>query len=142
MDLAALERTLHDALSGRAEVLEGYLFGSQARGDASSRSDVDVAVFLDEPRRPESPYGYEAGLGADLMAALRVSRVDVVVLNRAPPLLYHRVLRDGLRVLSRDLQATTVREGQALSRYFDYLPQIAKFDAALHERLTSGEFGK
>lgn len=142
MDLAALERSLHDVLSARAEILEGYLFGSQARGTATPASDVDVAVFLDAARRPDSPYGYEAGLATDLMAALRVQRVDVVVLNRAPPLLYHRVLRDGRRVLSRDLQATTVREGRALSRYFDYLPQIAKFDAALHCRLMGGEFGK
>jgi hypothetical protein len=36
--------------------------------------------------------------------------VDVVVLNDAGPLLYHRVLRDGERILSRDPGATTARE--------------------------------
>ena len=64
------------------------------------------------------------------MAGLGYNDVDVVVLNRAPPLLYHRVLRDGVRVLSRDLPATTTREGQALSRYCDFVPQLAKMDAA------------
>jgi hypothetical protein len=29
----------------------------------------------------------------------------------------------GDRIFSRDLRATTTREGQALSRYCDYLPQ-------------------
>ena len=50
--------------------------------------------------------------------------------GRAPPLLYHRVLRDGRRILSRDLRATTTREGYALSRYCDFVPQLAKMAAA------------
>jgi hypothetical protein len=61
-----------------------------------------------------------------------------VVLNAAAPLLYHRVLRDGVRVLSRDLAATTGREGRALSRYCDYVPQLAKIDAAARPRLRGG----
>ena len=56
--------------------------------------------------------------------------VDVVLLNHAPPVLYHRVLRDGVRLLSRDLPATTTRAGQALSRYCDFVPQLAKMEAA------------
>ena len=44
--------------------------------------------------------------------------------------LYHRVLRDGVRFLSRDPRATTTRAGQALSRYFDFLPQLEKMDRA------------
>jgi hypothetical protein len=76
------------------------------------------------------------------MRALGSNRVDVVVLNDAPPLLYHRVLRDGLRILSRDLRATTTREGQALSRYCDYVPQLAKIDRAHRARAESGRFGR
>jgi hypothetical protein len=53
------------------------------------------------------------------MAALGPNEVDVVVLNAAPPMLYHRVLRDGIRVISRGLARTTTRDGQALSRYCD-----------------------
>ena len=55
---------------------------------------------------------------------------------------YHRVLRDGVRLFSRDLRATTAREGQALSRYCDYLPQLAKIDAAHRARVEGGHFGR
>lgn len=137
-----LERRIADALSPRAEVLDAYLFGSRARGDARAHSDVDIAVFVDPDRAPDAPYGYEASLAAELMAALGTSHVDVVLLNRASPLLYHRVLRDGRRCLARDLRATTVREGRALSRYFDYLPHLAKLDRALAERIRDGIFGQ
>lgn len=113
------------------EILEAYLFGSQASGDARAHSDVDVAVFVREDHPLDQGFGYAATLGADLIAALHRNDVDVVVLNQAPPLLYHRVLRDGERLFARDLRATTVREGRALSRYCDYVPQLAKIDAVL-----------
>lgn len=121
---------LATALTSRTEVLEAYLFGSHALGRAQRHSDIDVAVYVDEHAVATGGYGYAAELTAFLMQQLSTNAIDVVVLNHAPPLLYHRVLRDGQRVLSRDLRATTTREGYALSRYFDYLPQVAKMEAA------------
>lgn len=133
----SLAERLAQALEPRAEILEAYLFGSRARGDAHRQSDVDVAVYIDEARAESGPFGYQADLTTHLMDALGTNAVDVVVLNRAPPLLYHRVLRDGVRLLSRDLRATTTRAGRALSRYCDFLPQMDKMDAA--RRLAAGE---
>ena len=133
----SLMERLRRALEPRAEILEAYLFGSHARGNAHRQSDVDVAVYVDEARIEAGPFGYRADLTTDLMAALGTNEIDVVVLNTAPPLLYHRVLRDGVRLLSRDLRATTTRAGQALSRYFDFLPQMEKMDAA--RRFAAGK---
>ena len=121
---------LTSALKGREEILEAYLFGSHARGQAQPHSDIDVAVYIDEALADDGAWGYQAQLTTDLMVVLGTNHVDVVVLNRASILLYHRVLRDGVRLLSRDLQATTIRAGQALSRYFDFLPQLDKMDRA------------
>lgn len=121
---------LKDALQSRSEILEAYLFGSRARGDGHAGSDVDVAVYFDEARAEHSPWGYSADLTTDLMDALDTNDVDIVVLNQAPPLLYHRVLREGIRLLSRDLRGTTTRAGIAMSRYFDFVPQMQKMDAA------------
>jgi len=123
------------ALATRPEICEAYLFGSQARGDAQPRSDVDVAVFIDPTAPLNAGFGIDCEIAADLMKALHTNNVDVVLLNRAGPLLYHRVLRDGIRVLARDLVAATRREAMALSLYCDYLPQLAKIQDA--ERLSA-----
>ena len=129
VDRRIVER-LSEALAAREEILEAYLFGSHARGKARPDSDIDVAVYIDEALADDGNWGYRAELTTALMVALGTNDVDVVVLNKAPILLYHRVLRDGIRLLSRDLRATTTRAGRALSYYFDFLPQLDKMDAA------------
>lgn len=125
-----LERRLARALGVRSEIQEAYLFGSQATGRAQSHSDIDIAVRVDERKLGGPEYGYAAELTAHLMSALSSNNIDVVILNGAPPVLYHRVLRDGRRFLARDPRATAAREGYAFSRYCDYLPQLAKIEAA------------
>lgn len=130
------------ALAPRREVLEAYLFGSTARGEERSSSDVDVAVYVDEEAASPSAFGIAADIATDLMAALGRNDVDVVILNQAPPLLYHRVLRDGVRLISRDLAKTTTREGQALSRYLDFKPQLERMAILQRARLEEGRFGR
>ena len=104
-DPAQLVARLTRALEPRAEILDAYLFGSRARGDAHGQSDVVVAVYIDKSLADDGQWGYRAELTTVLMDALGTNDVDVVVLNQAPPLLYHRVLRDGVLLVTRDLQA-------------------------------------
>ena len=129
---AKLVMSIAGVLEPRQEILEAYLFGSRVRGAGHAHSDIDIAVFIDEGSAEPGLFGYQSELTATLMSALGTNAIDVVILNDAPPLLYHRVLRDGERLLSRNLQATTVREGRAISRYCDFEPQLAKIDAALN----------
>lgn len=130
-DRTTLITRLGELFEPRPEVLEAYLFGSTARCETQPHSDLDIAVVIDQDKAEDGGFGYRAALTAALMAGLATNAVDVVVLNRASPLLYHRVLRDGVRILSRDLRATTTREARALSRYFDFIPQLDKIDTAL-----------
>ena len=134
--------SLRRYFDGRPEILEAYLFGSQARQGGQPHSDVDIAVCVERDCLADSQFGYAAELTAELVALLQRNDVDVVVLNQAPPLLYHRVLRDGLRLYTREAAATTTREGQALSRYCDYVPHLRKIDAAHAARIADGSFGR
>jgi predicted nucleotidyltransferase len=127
-ETGVIEERVVAVLAPRPEILEAYLFGSVARKDNQAHSDLDVAVFIDETIADDGLFGYQAALTADLMSGLGTNAVDVVILNHAPPLLYHRILRDGIRLVSRDLRATTTREARALSRYCDFVPQLEKID--------------
>lgn len=133
---------LRGALEARPEVLEAYLFGSCARGAPQPESDVDVAVYADPELVPDSPFGYAAQIATNLSGTAHPRRIDVVVLNQAPPLLYYRVLRDGIRLFARQLVATTTREGRAVSRYCDYLPVLREIERVHGARIARGEFGR
>lgn len=133
---------LRGALEARPEILEAYLFGSCARGAPRPESDVDVAVYVEPALLPNSPFGYAAQIATDLAGAAHPQRIDVVVLNQAPPLLYYRVLRDGIRLFARQLVATTTREGRAVSRYCDYLPVLQEIERVHAARIARGEFGR
>jgi predicted nucleotidyltransferase len=137
MDRDVLAGRLREVLEPRTEVLEAYLFGSAAHGRAQPHSDVDVAVFVNEALCEDGEFGYRAGLMTALMEGLGSNEVDVVILNHAPPLLYHRVLRDGIRVLARDLRTTTGREARALSRYCDLVPLLDMVERVAADRQST-----
>lgn len=78
------------------------LFGSRARGEARRDSDFDIAVLTEgayprgaSPLRPDEAQAFRR-LHADLQHLLGTGRIDLVLLDRASPLLAHRVARDGI----------------------------------------------
>jgi hypothetical protein len=113
-----------------------------ARGQAQAHGDLDVAVYVLPAALRRPGFGVGIEIATDLSQALGRNDVDVVVLNDAPTLLYRSVLKDGVRILSRDLRATTTREGWALSRYCDYVPQLEKIERSHRARISAGEFGR
>ncbi|MCO5172124.1 MAG: nucleotidyltransferase domain-containing protein [Planctomycetes bacterium] len=122
-----VEQRLREYFAGREDVVAAYLFGSVARDEAGPASDVDVGVLLGAA----PPAGF-AGLRVqlDLEAALEAllrRPVQVVVLDRAPPDLVHRVLRDGRLVLERDPAARVRFEVRARREYFDVLPALLEY---------------
>ena len=120
MEREALVERLAGLLARHPEVVVGYLFGSRARGAAGGGSDLDLAILLDR----EPPHSLD-GLGFDLrdeLAAELGVEVDLVVLNRAPADLVHRVLRDGILVVERDRARRIAFEVAKRSEYFDLEP--------------------
>jgi predicted nucleotidyltransferase len=128
VDPAALEVRLAAFFATEAErlgIAAAYLFGSMARGTAKSRSDVDVAVLY-EGTPPPGLAGLGVPLAGDLERLLG-REVDVVVLNRAPADLVHRVLRDGHLLLDRNRSRRIAFEVQSRNEYFDLLPHLRRY---------------
>lgn len=117
----ALAAALTERLRAESSVVAAWVFGSVARGEETSESDVDVAVFLDRRARPTSLDDLPLGLEADL-AQIAGREVQVVVVDWAPYDLVHRVLRDGVLLLDRDRVKRIRFEIDARNRYFDMQP--------------------
>jgi predicted nucleotidyltransferase len=97
-----------------------YLFGSQARGKVWAESDVDLALLLGSAI-PSERYGeVRVELIAELMSVFGSNKVDVVVLNGAPPLLvYEGVIQGGRLLFEKDRLARIRFEVRAFQEYVD-----------------------
>ena len=114
---------LRSYLERRPEILTAYLFGARGRGAAEESSDYDIGILIDDDALAgEGPYGYRAELTAELVSAAGTDRIDLVVLNGAPPLLAHRAVRDGIVIVCTDTAARIEFEVRTLKRYIDTAP--------------------
>ena len=140
LDEAARDR-LAAALDSEG-VVAAALFGSQARGDAGPLSDIDVGVWLDPALTPTERFELVLDLSAAAARALGTDEADLVSLNDAPPLLRHRALREGTRLIDRDPRARVRLETDALLQYLDTAPLRQVQAAARRRRMAEGRFGR
>lgn len=132
---------LRDHLYSRDDVIAAYLFGSYASGVPGPRSDLDIALLLDE-RVKSRDYGViKLNIITGLMRLLSFNKVDLVVLNTAPPLLSHEVIKKGRLLFSRDEKTRLEYTVKATMHYLDTIHLRRVQDRILHEKIRSGDFG-
>jgi len=140
LDAAAIGR-LQEALDHEG-VVAAMLIGSQARGTAGPLSDVDVAVWHEPDLDPSQRLALQLRLASEACRALHTNEVDVVMLNRAPPLLRHRAIRDAVRLVERDPTMRVRFEARALLDYLDTQPLRDEARRGLRKRIKEGRFGR
>lgn len=108
----------------RKEIIFAYLFGSFAKDRQTFLSDLDVAVYLDYNQIDETkyPYGYESSLASELMGFLDTPKLDIVLINHAPPLLAHRIFSTGIKIFDRSPQTEKKVFVQNFNAYIDTEP--------------------
>jgi len=111
----------------KQKVVFAYLFGSQAKGTAGSLSDIDIAVYFAEEVVAGERFDVRLGLLGELTDLYKTDRVDLVVLNDAPPLLAHRILKEGLLIFSDDDKMRLEYEVKAVLKYLDWKPYLDKY---------------
>ena len=136
----SLDSTLDAHFSQHPEVSAAYLFGSQAQGTARPGSDVDVAILLDPAFDLKAHFAYRL----EQMAALETlcqRPVDVVILNQAPSVLRHQVLKYGRLVYERAHRQRVTFEVQSRLAYFDFKPTLDFLYDRLLRDIKEGNLG-
>lgn len=144
-DDARLPQAISEALSPLPEVRAALLFGSRATGRARPDSDVDVAVLLDLGLAPADAKGRLRRLYGALGTRLATDRVDLVILNDAPPALAFQVLKHGVVVFERDRRDLVRLRVRTYAAHADRAHVERLFREATRERLLAaageGEHG-
>lgn len=71
------------------------LFGSYARGEATSSSDIDVLVFGGEQFRPQNIFAFAEDLRESIHRDADVFEINEI--NKGTPF-YENVMREGIRI--------------------------------------------
>ena len=108
-------------------LVAAYLFGSVARGQHRSDSDVDVGI-VEGRREPPTLADFDrlARIEDELTSALG-REVDVVSLDGAPPDLLHRVLVDKVLLYDGAHEQRIEFEIRARNDYFDIAPHLEQY---------------
>ncbi len=137
--LSRLQARAGELFAAEPAIAIAYLFGSQARGDAGPLSDVDVAVLLDKGAPLQDTLALRLRLIEAIGRMLRIESVDVVILNDAPYLLQHRVIRDGKVLYCADELGRVRYEFRVLRDYLDFRYYEDRYLQAVQDRiLTEG----
>lgn len=118
-------------LAGDPRVAAVWLFGSRARGEADALSDVDVAVLAaGTPTRGELASWEVEWLGA-ANETLRTDEVSLVVLDRAPLVLRHEVLRGARLLFARSPEIPADYELGTIRAFLDLRHHLDEYDREL-----------
>lgn len=124
-----VSQILRSILQAAPEVQLAVLFGSHARGDAGSDSDIDLALRAG----PIDPHELDRLL-ADLERAAG-RQIDLVTMDEAPPLLRFEIATDGVLLLERTPHAWSDFRARAMLDWWEWAPYAEKFGAAAIARM-------
>jgi uncharacterized protein len=111
-------------------IITVYLFGSASRGDAGPLSDYDLAFQVQSKLPTQMRFKLKLTLMDRFTRALKTDRVDVVLLDEAPPLLAHRILKDGKVLYCRNPLQRIRYEFRRINEYLDFQDDLDRFAAA------------
>lgn len=103
-------------------VVAAWVFGSAQDGVVRPGSDLDVGVLFDQP----PALNELANLRADVQQAVELEDIDLVVLNRANPVLRFEAV-SGRAVHCRDAGRRAVFVSLAAREYEDELAWVQRF---------------
>ena len=112
-----ISQTVASICASQPDVIAAYVFGSVALGSHGSKSDIDVAVLLDE----KSLQSFSILPFVSMLEKSLGRRVDVTVLNRADELLKYEVRRTGRLVFERSSEVRKRFEISGRKTFEDFL---------------------
>ena len=127
--LTKISKSIQEALSREKDIILVYVFGSTAKEKEHPFSDIDIAILLKEPSLDKTMKIHS------LLTEHLGEKVDTLILNFAPPILRYQVVKNGLRVLSKDEDARISFEAKALSEGLDEGFLITKTKETVTRRL-------
>jgi len=110
-----------------------YLFGSQLSG-ASRLSDIDLGLLFERSTSRTELFMRQLELIDAISAILASDKVDIVILNHAPPLLCYNIIK-GVVIYCHDEEERVQFETRVIDEYLDLEKIYSEYEKALFETI-------
>ncbi len=124
----------------RPELSLAYLYGSYARGQAWTYSDVDIAVLFAEDIEAEDYLDYLLRYIGEVADILGFENVDVKELNGAPVEFQYQVIKGGQALYVREEEERMHFEAEVMIEYLDFKPILDEYYHHLAKRIKERRF--
>ncbi len=131
---------LQKELFKERDILFAYIFGSQATGRVHKESDLDLAIYI-EPM-PENLIERKLDLIDKISQLTGFDHIDLVILNQAPPLLVHSVMKTGKLLFCKNSEKRSFFLVKNLKEALDLEIHLRIYWEALKQRILENKFGK
>ena len=128
-----IEEKISKILKKENNILFAYIFGSYARKEAREESDLDIAIFLKNPRIIEKDPKFEVKLALKIEKIIN-KPVDVRVINDKPLTFINQILKHGKVIFSRNENERINFEMKMFSLYSDFHHLMSEYDKKRFER--------
>ena len=136
----AQQEKLKDHLYQKDEIIFAYIYGSVARNQDTRLSDIDLAIYIDEDKKPAAgPFGYRSDLITELQP-LAGNDIDLIILNEASNLLAYQVFKEGRLLFNKDPDLRTKVHAKTVDKYLDFLPMLKVQEKYLNDRIEENRF--
>ena len=114
-----------------------YLFGSLSKGKETELSDVDVAIYVDENKKPPSSiFGYKSDMISELEKNLDYD-IDLVILNDASLLLSFNIIKNGELIFCNSEKEKISFHFKTQRDYLDFKPVLEEQNNSLNNWVNS-----
>lgn len=110
-----ITQKLKGYLNADPNVIFAFIFGSAAIGKAGEKSDIDIAIYFEQP-----PEGMDLLHLISTLSELVGKDVDVVVLNTASAFLRHQVMKHKMELTIKDRERYRRFREKTISDYDEY----------------------
>lgn len=111
IDFPALEKFLRND----SNVIFALIFGSYGAGRKSDKSDLDLAIYFEDP-----PAGMALFKIRNSLSDICGRDIDLVVLNNSSPLLMHQVMKNRLPLIIKDPLRYRMFRERVIRAYDEY----------------------
>lgn len=131
------EEKIRSVLKKEADIVLAYLFGSAARGEMTSLSDIDIGILFNSRISAMRRYDLKLELMGNISSVSGINKIDIIDMEKGSALLNYNIIKHGKILKSEDENMRVQFETSLLFRYLDEKYYLQRHSDHILKRIAS-----